>query len=82
MTLENYANKKLQKFTEKELEKYAEEKIDNLETATAGCLTFNVLSGDIGLAFIIILSVLAAAFVYLKFFRGSAGKLFSKLKRN
>ena len=71
----------LQEYTEEELEKFAEEKFDNLETVAAGCCTVNVLSGGVGIAFIVIFGLLAAGFVYFKFFRGSATKLFSKLKR-
>jgi len=83
MKLEEYTNGKLQEFTEKELEKYADDKLDNLETATAGCFTVNILTGGVGIAFVIILGVLAAVFIYLKWFRGTIdfSKLTSKFKR-
>ncbi|MCG3255993.1 MAG: hypothetical protein KAU62_07905 [Candidatus Heimdallarchaeota archaeon] len=43
---------------------------------------FNLLTGGSATAIIVILSIIAAAVVYAKFFRGSATKLFSKIKRS
>ena len=68
----------LQEYTEEELEKFAEEKLDNL--TAAGCCTFNILTGGAGIALIVVLGLIAAGYLYLKFFRGSATKLFSKVK--
>jgi len=64
-------------------ESLAKDKLDNLEIATSGCVTFNILSGGAGIAFIVIVSAFLALFVYLKWFRGSIdfSKLTSKLKR-
>ena len=67
-----------QEYTEEELEKFAEEKLDNLGVASAGCFTFNILTGGAGIVLVVILGVILAGFIYLKWFRGSIN--FSKLK--
>ena len=85
MKLEEYTNRKLLEFTEKELEKYADDKLDNLELAAAGCtgVQFNILTGGAGIAFAVVLGLIAAALIYMKWFRGSIdfSKLTAKLKR-
>ena len=64
-------------------ESLAKDKLDNLEIATSGCFTFNILTGGVGIAFVVIFSSFLALFVYLKWFRGTIdfSKLTSKLKR-
>ena len=64
-------------------ESLAKDKLDNLEIATGSCVTFNLLTGGVGIAFIVIFSAFLALFVYLKWFRGSINfsKLTSKFKR-
>ena len=43
-------------------------------------IEWNFLTGGSATAIIVILSVIAFAIIYAKFFRGSATKLFSKIK--
>ncbi len=43
-------------------------------------IEWNFLTGGSATAIIVVLSLLAAAIIYAKFFRGSATKLFNKFK--
>lgn len=70
---------KLEQYTVEELDKFAEEK-GNFYLETGGCITFNCLSGGSAIAIIVFLFITVAVVVYAKFFRGSATKLFSKVK--
>ena len=57
-------------YTVEELDKFAEEKLDNLETATAGCFTFNILTGASATVIIVFLCLIVTAIIYFKWFRG------------
>ena len=72
----------LQDYTIEELEKFAEEK-SNFYLEAGGCITFNCLTGGSGIALIVILALVAAGFIYAKFFyvKGTFSKLTAKFSR-
>ena len=51
-------------------------------TSTYAWFDFIIFNKGSAIAIIVILGLIAAAVVYAKFFRGSATKLFSKIKRS
>jgi len=72
----------LEHYTVEELEKFAEEK-SNFYLEAGGCITFNCLTGGSAIAIIVVLAVMAAGFIYAKFFyvKGTFSKLTSKFSR-
>ena len=55
--------------------------ISTTSTYAWSIIEWNWLTGGSATAIIVVLSVFGAVIIYAKFFRGSATKLFSKLKR-
>ena len=55
--------------------------IGTTSTMAWSLIEWNWMTGGSATAIIVILSLLAAAIIYAKFFRGSATKLFNKIRR-